>query len=132
MTDSAENLSGRQATALSALLSEPSIRDAAKKARLSEETLYRYLREPAFSARYREARRALMENLQARLQAKAEASAKALSEIAEDEGKPASVRVSAAKAVIEYALKAFELGDLGERLKTLEQALEAQKGNGRR
>lgn len=132
MRDETAKLDGRREGALSALLSEPSIRDAAKKAKLSEATLYRYLREPSFVERYKQARREAIGHLTTRLQAKADASAKVLSDIAEDEGKPASVRVAAAKAVIEYALKAFELGDLGERLKVLEEALKAQKGRGAR
>jgi len=76
----------------------------------------------------KEARRGAVEQLSTRLQAKAAGAARVLSDIAEDEAKPASVRVAAAKAVIDYTLKAFELGDLADRLKVLEQMLEAQKG----
>lgn len=124
-------MDGRREGALAALLSEPSIRDAAKKAKLSEATLYRYLGEPDFSARYKAARREAIGHLTTRLQAKADASAAVLSEIAEDREKPASVRVSAAKAVIEYALKSHELNDLGERLDAVEASLKA-RGEGAR
>lgn len=131
MRDTADKLPGRQEQALAALLSNPTVRDAAKAARLSEATIYRYMRERLFAERLRDARRGLVEQLTTRLQAKADASAKVLSDIAEDDSKPASVRVAAAKAVIDYTLKAFELGDLNERLKVLEATLEKQK-RGRR
>jgi AcrR family transcriptional regulator len=132
MRDTADKLPGRQEQALAALLSNPTVRDAAKAARLSEATIYRYMRDQLFAERLREARRGLVEQLTTRLQAKADASAKVLSDIAEDDSKPASVRVAAAKAVIDYTLKTFELGDLNERLKVLEQNLKTHKGAGRR
>lgn len=132
MRDTADKLPGKQEQALAALLSNPTVRDAAKAARLSEATIYRYMREKLFAERLKEARRGLVEQLTTRLQAKADASAKVLSDIAEDNSKPASVRVAAARAVIDYTLKAFELGDLNERLNVLEQAQKAQKGAGRR
>lgn len=132
MADDSEKLPGRQEKALSALLSNPSVREAAKASGMAERTLFRYLRDPTFSERVREARRGLMDNLQTRLQAKAEGAAKILSDIAEDEGKPASVRVAAARIIIESALKSHEQTELIERLNALEQAQAAQKGAGRR
>ena len=132
MIDNSEKLPGKQAKALAALLNNPTVREAAKEAKLSEPTLYRYLRDSAFSERVREARRGLMDNLQTRLQAKAEGAAKILSDIAEDTEKPASVRVAAARIIIESALKVHEQTELIERLNALEQAQAAQKGAGRR
>ncbi len=131
MTDETEKLPGKQERALAALLNNPTVRDAAAEAKVSEATLYRYMRESVFAERLREARRGAVEHLSARLQAKSADAARVLSDIAEDDSKPASVRVAAARAIIEHTLKAFELGDLGERLKVLEAALEKQKGNRR-
>lgn len=132
MKDAGERLSGKQARALAALLNNPTLRDAAKECGLSEPTLYRYLREPAFAERVREARRGLMENLQTRLQAQAAGAARVLSEIAEDETKPAAARVSAARSLIEGALKIHEQTEIEARLKELEKVIEArQKGGGR-
>jgi DNA-binding MurR/RpiR family transcriptional regulator len=114
--------------ALSALLSSPTVREAAQKAKIGEATLWRYLREPGFREQYRDARRSLIEALQARLQARADGAAQALSDIAEDDTKPASARVAAARAIIESAIKLHEQTELEERLKAIEAALEAQKG----
>ena len=127
MTDETEKLPGKQERALAALLNNPTVRDAAAEAKVSEATLYRYMREATFAERLKEARRGAVEHLSARLQAKAADAARVLSDIAEDDSKPASVRVAAARAIIEHTLKAFELGDLAERLKVLEATLEKQK-----
>jgi len=54
--------------ALAALLANGSIRDAAKACRLSEETLYRFLRDPAFLKEYRDAGRQTVENAIRKLQ----------------------------------------------------------------
>ena len=47
--------------ALAALLSEPTIAQAATAAGVSESTLLRWLAEPSFKARYRDARRQVVE-----------------------------------------------------------------------
>ena len=67
MIDKTEKLPGKQGKALAALLNNPTVRDAAREAELSEATLYRYLQEPAFAERVGEARRGLIYNLQTRL-----------------------------------------------------------------
>ncbi len=48
--------------ALTALIGSPSICEAAKASRLSEETIYRSLKEKEFVAEYRNAGRAAVEN----------------------------------------------------------------------
>lgn len=128
MTDETGNFDARRELALAALLSSLTIRAAAKKAEVSESTLWRYLREPEFSKRYAEARRDAVEHLAVRLQSRASESAEILFKIAKDKEAPASARVTAAKAVIEHTLKAVELLDLDVRLKEIERRLEAQKG----
>ena len=47
-------LTTNQRKALAALLAEPTVRDAAKRAGLGETTLYRYLRDPDFTAELRQ------------------------------------------------------------------------------
>lgn len=128
MTDGAENLDAKQELALAALLSSLTIRAAAKRAGVSESTLWRYLREPGFSKRYAQARREAVEHMTVRLQARAAGSAEILYSIAKDKKAPASARVAAARAVIEHTLKAVELSDLDVRLKEIETRLAAQKG----
>ena len=59
-----------------------------------------------------------------RLQQKSSNAVNVLNEIAEDKEAPASSRVSAAKTIIEMALKAVELEDIVKRIEQLEEMAE--------
>jgi hypothetical protein len=56
MTDT-NDLSEKQEHALAAMMSQPTIRDAARISDISESTIYRFKREAAFREAYRAARR---------------------------------------------------------------------------
>ena len=120
-------LKGKQAVALAALLSQPTVADAARVAQVSEPTLWRYLRDPAFAAEYRAGRREVVSHAVMRLQADSAQAAKVLREIADDTTAPASARVTAARVILETAFKGIELLDHGERIAALEELAEAQK-----
>jgi hypothetical protein len=113
----------KEDAALAALLSEPTIAGAAAKASISESTLLRWLQEPNFKARYRAARRSIVEGAIGRLQQVATQAVDALIRNLTC-GTPA-VEVGAAKSVLDQALKAVELTDLAERIEALELAAEA-------
>jgi len=127
MTDTASKLPPKQEQALAALLTHANVRDAAAEAKVSEATLWRFLRDPAFSERYKQARREITDHLIARLQADSVRAAKILMDVAEDVSAHASARVSAARTVIEQALRGAELRDLTDRIEALEAT---QKGKG--
>jgi DNA-binding MurR/RpiR family transcriptional regulator len=121
LTHDAPKLPAKQEQALAALLANPSVREAAEAAKTSEATLWRYLRDPSFSERYKAARRDVTEHLIMRLQADSTKAARVLLEVAEDTGAPASARVSAARTIIEQALRGAELRDLTDRIEALEK-----------
>ena len=118
--------------ALAALLSEPTIAQAAAKASVSESTLLRWLAEPSFKSRYRDARRQIVEVAVAGLQ---QATSEAVATLSRNLqcGVPAS-EIAAAKAVLDFAVKGVELVDLAERVEALEQASElaAEREKGKR
>ena len=58
----------RQDVAIAALLTEPTLEAAARRAGVSESSLLRWLRDPAFRAEYRAARRAVVEQAVSGLQ----------------------------------------------------------------
>jgi DNA-binding MurR/RpiR family transcriptional regulator len=120
MTQAREKLEAKQETALAALLAHPTVADAAKAAKVSQATLWRYMRDPKFSARYAEARADVTKHLIMRLQSDSSKAAKVLIDIAEDEAAPASARVSAARTIIEGAIKGAELHDLMARVEAIE------------
>lgn len=126
MTHSSENLDAARDKALAALLSEPTVADAARKSRISQATLYRYLREDDFKKLYREARADLVTHAITQLQRDCATASKTLREVCEDKEAPASARVSAARAIIDGAVKAVELQDLAARVEELEGRLPAR------
>lgn len=132
MTVAAENLPANAERLLAALISEPTIKAAAKAARVSEATVYRALRNEEFSKLYRAARREVTQHCVMRLQADSAHAAKVLREIADDASAPASARVTAARAIIEQAFKGAEQTEVIERLRDLERHIEETKAKGGR
>jgi len=122
LTDEQDNpLPEKQEAALLSLLSHKTLKESALAAGVSMPTLWRYLRDPVFSLRYREARRELVECAMVRLQNDAEHAARVLRDVADDKTAPASARVTAARTIIELSVKSVELGDLQQRLASLEE-----------
>ena len=126
MKGSHEKLTPKQEAALVALLGAPTIKEACEACKLSEATLWRFLQSPTFQARYRAARRQLVETAIAQLQSDCRTAARVLREVAEDREAPASSRVAAAKTIIEQSVSAIQLTDLQERLEQVERMLEEQ------
>lgn len=110
--------------ALSSLLATNSVREAAADCGLSEETLYRFLKEPEFKSEYRETRRQMVETSIARIQ---QASGEAIDTLKRNlTCGNHSVEVRAAAIVLENSLKGVELTDILERLEALENEHQQQ------
>jgi len=104
--------------ALAALLAHSSIRDAAKACRLSEETLYRFLRDAAFLKEYRDAGRKTVENAISRIQQTTSEAVVTLQRNLHCESPAVGVRT--AQIILETAIKGVETLDILERLDRLE------------
>ena len=102
--------------ALAALLSERTIADAAAKTGVGESTLLRWLAEPTFKARYRDARSQVVELAVTGLQQATGQAVETLVEITGNIAAPQAARVSAAKTILDFAVKGVELADLAERI----------------
>jgi len=112
-----EKLSRNQERAISALLVHPTMTQAADAAGIGEVTLWRWLRIPAFKEQYRLARREAVNQAVGQLQAACSVAVVALTDISKDVNCPASAReASAARTVLEMALKGVELEDLAVRV----------------
>jgi len=122
-----EKLSRKQEQAIAALLSEPTIAAAAEKVGVGEVTLWRWLQREDFQADYQQARREAVAQAIAALQRASSEAVQALREIMVDSGAPASSRVSAAKTVLELALKGVELEDIERRVTALEEAADLRR-----
>jgi hypothetical protein len=122
----ADSLTPKQQKALQALLENPTTRAAAKAAGVGETTIFRWLAEPAFNRCYREARNHLLENTLTALQAASTDAVQTLRDVMRDTQAMVTARVSAARAILEFALKAKELLETEARLSALEQQVAAQ------
>lgn len=121
MTGHGEKLSRKEEHALVALLTLPTIAEAAQAVGVAESTLLRWLRQAEFRDRYRAARQEAVGVAIARLQQGSAEAVAALLTIMQDKALSAAARVTAAKTVLEQAIKVGELEDLAARVKALEE-----------
>jgi hypothetical protein len=116
------HLSARKEKAIAALLTEPTIAAAAKKAGIGEATLYRWLSEDEhFEKAYRAARKSAVEGAIGGLQRASQAAVSTL-ESNLTCGLP-SVEVRAAISVLDYAIKGVQSYDILERLEEIEREM---------
>jgi len=120
-----EKRSRQAEAAITALLACPTIEAAAERAGIAPVTLRRWLAEDEFRRRYRAARRQVVEHAVSSLQQATGPAVETLVEVAGNIAAPSAARVSAAKTILELAIKGIELVDLAERIEALEQAAEA-------
>jgi len=125
MSGHGEKLSHKQERAIAALLVAPSVTAAAQQIGVNENTLLRWLKDDAFQSDYREARRGVGQQAITQVQRATGEAVETLRSVMQDTDATASARVSAAKAILETAIKAVELEDLEARLVALEAV---QKG----
>jgi uncharacterized protein (UPF0147 family) len=124
-----EKQSRVQEQAIAALMSQPTIGEAAKVAGIGVETLRLWLKDPVFSDAYRRARRELMSEVSAQLQRAATSAVRALEEITNDPEAGASARVSAARTLLEFGARTVETEDLSARIEALERAAAERDGS---
>ena len=113
----------KEARAIAALLSEPSIEAAARSARVGPRTLRRWLQRPEFAEELAGAVRDAMAGAMRSLEAATAEAVEALRHIVADREAPPGVRVSAARVVLEQAQRALEREELEDRVAALERAL---------
>jgi len=129
MAHGKKKLGRKQEEAIIALLANRNIEEAARACNTPPRTLHRWLREPAFDAAYREARRQAYGQSIARLQQGSAAAATTLLKVMLDAATPHSTRVRAADSVLDHAAKAIELEDIEARVSELERFVrESQSG----
>ena len=114
-----EKLGRKEEQAILALLTSPTIPEAATACGIGESTLWRWMQRPDFRDRYREARRQVLEGAITNLQQATGEAASALRRNLSC-GVP-SVEVRSALGILEQAIRGAELLDLAERIATLEE-----------
>ena len=118
-----EKLSRKEEQAIIALLTRPTVAEAAQACGTSDVTLWRWMQRPKFADRYRAARRKALEGAIASLQHAAGEAATTLRTLLKAESE--SVRLGAARAILDQATKGADLLDLEARIAALEAGREA-------
>jgi hypothetical protein len=118
-------LTRKQETAIAALLSHSTMKEAATAAKVGESTLWRWLQEDDFHAAYMTARRETVKQAIAQLQNTTSEAVAVLKEVMSNKNANDFARISAAKAIIEYSIKAVEIEDLAQRVEDLESVMAA-------
>jgi hypothetical protein len=116
-------MTAKQQRAIEALLSEPSIRQAATVAGLGEKTIRRWLQNAEFSQAYQQARQHVFADALAGLRAATHDAVNALrTAIREETG---ALRLRAATAVLELSIRSAETLEVEARLERLERMLDS-------
>lgn len=111
----------RKEKALQALLVSRTRAEAAKAAGISESTLRTYMQDAEFVERYKRAFGDMVQDATRQAQRTISPALSTLREIMEDREEQTTARISAARSILEYALKLSEQTDILEQLRELEQ-----------
>lgn len=110
-----------RARAVLALLSEKTVTDAAKKAKINESTLRRWLSDDeAFQAQYAEARKAAFEAGMSRVQALTGKAIQTLDDLLDAKDYP-NVRLGAARTVAEFGIHQHDAETIMRKLSEIEE-----------
>lgn len=109
-----------------AMLEHPTLKDAAAAVNVGETTLWRWSQEPQFKAAYMDARREAVKQSIAHLQSATGEAVTCLRDVMKSAKASDAAKVSAARAVLEMAMKSVELEDLAERVRALEDLAKQQ------
>ena len=122
-----EKRTRKEEALIAALLSYPTVRQAAEAAGISEASANRYMKDPAFTEAYRQARRQALDRVLAVLEQGMLQAVAVLRTVLADAATPASTKVRADLGLLGLCVRASMLEDQEARL----QALEAERGIGR-
>jgi hypothetical protein len=126
MAGHGEKLSRKQESAIAAMLTERTIGDAARKAKVSERALRNWLAQPAFRDAFRNARAELLTQTVGRL---LDSTGKAVETLVKElDGEKGSDRIKAATAILDRALEGTQLLDVVDRVKELETLMQEIRG----
>jgi hypothetical protein len=107
--------------AVTNLLQFPTLQQAAEATGIGLRTLQLWLKDDAFQELYRKAKADLLEGATTQLRVESRKMVEVLVKIAKDTKVNAAARVTAARSVLELALRAHEIEDLWQQIQELKQ-----------
>lgn len=109
----------KQQKALAALITYPTREKAAEAAGITSKTLRKYLQDPEFKAAYARETHSIIDEATRQAQGGLSPALEVMREMVESDAYSPSVRISAARTLLEYGLRLTEITDI---LRTLEEA----------
>lgn len=111
---------------IAALLSNPTVSEAAKSLGIAPQTIYNKLRGGEFRQKYAEARQLVLDENCFKLQGFVSEAIETLAGICSNNLEKAQIRINAADAVMRHCYRLTELCDILGRLETLEKTMEVR------
>lgn len=126
MTGVSKKMERKKEKAIACLITQPTITAAAQEARISHSTIFRWLNDPEFKAAYRKAKKEIVGHALTQVQKSVTRAVDTLLDVMGN-GEVESAKVSAAKTILELAIRAVEIEDLESRLEVLEVQLSEKR-----
>jgi hypothetical protein len=123
MADQRGKRTRKQEEAIVALLTSSTMTAAAERVGIGIATLVRWMKDPAFTRAYQDARREVTTQALGTLTQACSGAVATLQQVMDDPVAPAAARVTAAKTVLDFAIRAVALEDLTTRLAEVEAQL---------
>ena len=117
-----QNLTERQLKAIPHLVASSSYEKGCRKARISRNTFYEWLKDPVFKAELKRQRDTVIEEALETLKSSMTNAVKVLLELL-DETKNEYLKRNVAKDIIGYVIKAKEIEDLDKRITEIENSI---------
>ena len=115
-----EQLTTKQNKTIEALLLTNTIDRAAKRANVSEASIYRWMKQESFQTALRAVRRDILAHTTTRLQQTSVRALDTLENVMDDQKASSASRVSASRLAMEMMYRGAAIDDIIERLKTVE------------
>ena len=116
-----EELTNGQRRAIEALMLTNTMTEAAKRAKVTERSIYNWMKQDRFQTVLRQARRDALAQTTTHLQQMTARAVRTLGDVLEDENASSASRVSAARLTLDMMYHGAALDDIVERLKTVEK-----------
>ena len=113
----------KKSIALIALLEHNTVSDAAEASSVSKATMFRYLQDPAFRAKFQKAKQDIVDQALSRLQKACANAVDVLVEIMNDRETASGIRVRAADCILSRAIDTTKIESLETRISELEEGM---------
>ena len=123
MIATSKKMERKKEKVIACLIAQPSITLAAQEAGISQSTMYRWLNDEEFQMAYRKAKKEIVGHALTQVQKAVTKAVDTLLDVMGN-GVVESAKVSAAKTILELAIKAVEIEELEERLTILERRMD--------